>query len=170
MKNIKKILVTVGTTKFDELIKAFDNPELYKFLDEKNVETILIQKGNGYDPVNIKEKFNKLKIVVVDYITKDFEEEIKNSDLVVAHCGAGTILECFKHKKLVLGTVNDSLLNNHQEELRDVLIKNKYILFSETNKIFEAIKNIFEKGIDLNEYPNFDYDYLPNLIDEMLDN
>ena len=52
---MKQILITVGTTKFEGLIRNIDKEDLYKFLDNEGFEKLIFQKGSGeYVPNNFK--------------------------------------------------------------------------------------------------------------------
>lgn len=172
----KQLLVTVGTTKFDKLIKAIDCKEFYTLLDSKLFNSLIIQKGNGeYTPVNYNYLINNntlkcLKdIKVVEYVS-NFNLLISNSDIIISHCGAGTILETLKNKKTFIGIINDTLMDNHQLELADTLGKEKYIYYTDVNNILKKLKNI----LDNNEYSlktniEINYSLIPSIIDSLID-
>jgi beta-1,4-N-acetylglucosaminyltransferase len=111
----KKIFVTVGSTHFDELISLIDSPPFISLAAKRGYSEIVAQVGNYGRPVQ--------------HITKSFAyakpNEIKpyfqNSDLVIGHAGAGTIMEVLGLKKPLLVVVNDSLMENHQPELARAL-------------------------------------------------
>ncbi len=169
-KPTNQVLITVGTTKFDELIKNIDSVDFYNELDKQCVKKLIIQKGNGeYIPVNYKQcKFNYLVVDVHEYLN-GFEKIIQNSDLVISHCGAGTALETFKYKKTFIATVNTKLMDNHQTELAEQLVKEKYIYFAETKDIKELIvKYVKGECESIKIYPEFDYNSIPNIIYDMM--
>ena len=166
-----QLLITVGTTKFNELIKEIDNTDFYLMLDRNHYSKLIIQKGNGeYEPINYKTcKLSNLKVEVHQYMT-NFESVIANSHIIIAPCGAGTILEVLKHKRIFLGTVNSNLMDNHQKEIANEMAKENYIYFSEISNITNKLKGILEdKELPLKPYPSFNYDAIPNLIYDMLD-
>jgi beta-1,4-N-acetylglucosaminyltransferase len=172
MQNERQFLVTVGTTKFENLIKVIDQEEFYEFLDEKGFKKMIIQKGYGdYIPVKFQNlKLNNLKVEVSCLLT-DFEKIIETSEYIISHGGAGNVLEALKYKKKLFVVVNDLLMDNHQIELAESLFKDNYIFnikkFDDLIKdVKSAIQN--EKSFILKEYPNFDLDTIPNLIYEML--
>jgi len=53
-----------------------------------------------------------MEVTCFDY-TQHLMDYILKADLIISHCGAGTILECFKLKKVMIGVVNTTLMNNH---------------------------------------------------------
>ena len=91
----RQILITVGTTKFENLIKSIDNKLFYQLID-KYFTHMIIQIGSGeYKPILYKDLDLKLNICV-GTLFKNFEEIIKESDYVISHAGAGIILESLK--------------------------------------------------------------------------
>lgn len=101
------VLVTVGTTEFEDLIKFVDTESFMTLVKSLNYHTIICQIGRGkYVP-----KLSNFRSV------PSLIPFIQDSDLIISHGGAGTILECLRlHKKLIIVT-NSSLMNNHQSEL-----------------------------------------------------
>lgn len=112
------LFVTVGTTSFDDLIRVVDSPSVKSELASKGFKEIICQIGQGsYIPSlpNVRTVPN----------LNDF---INSSDLVIAHAGAGTILDVLRlHKKLIV-VVNPKLMNNHQVEIAETLQKSSHLL------------------------------------------
>ena len=175
----KQMLVTVGTTKFESLIRNIDREDFYLILDELKFSKLIIQKGTGeYVPHKYKSKTLNLKNlqVEVNELLQDFENIIKNSDYIISHGGAGNVLESLKYKKKLFVAVNDLLMDNHQEELAETLQKDNYIFYLKNlTQIVEDIKYVLEsEKIDKNttylkEYPDFNLETVPNVINEMLE-
>ena len=91
------IFVTVGTTKFEELVKKIDKiaPELG--------ENVLIQLGNGkYKPRNCK-WFR---------FSPNLDKYYKKADLVISHDGAGTLFELINLGKRVVALENKETIHN----------------------------------------------------------
>lgn len=108
------IFVTVGTTRFEELIKKID--EIAIKIDDK----IIMQIGKGeYKPKKCK------------YFTfkKDITPYLKNANLVITHGGAGTLFELLELKKRVIGVNNKQLIDEHQSDLLGKLSDEKYIIW-----------------------------------------
>jgi len=166
------MLITVGTTNFDILITALDNEEFYLLLEKNGFTKLILQIGNTgtYTPSVFKTlKLKSLEVEVVKLVPK-FEDFIKSSEYVISHCGAGTILEGLKNKVKLIVVTNPTLMDNHQLELAEPLYKQNYILLIKNIKtIIEELKSMITGEFKLNQYPDFNYDAIPNLIYEMLD-
>ena len=161
----KQILVTVGTTKFENLIKAIDKEEFYEMLIKTGFTKLIIQKGYGeYIPKNYKKYENKISIQISE-ILNNFENIIKSSELIISHGGAGIILESLKNKRKIIVCVNDELMDNHQIELANSLHENGYVYYSkDLSNIISDTEKIITNSVQLKEYPEFNYDIIPNAI------
>ena len=161
----KQLLITVGTTKFENLIKAIDNEKFYEMIINNGFTKIIIQKGYGeYIPQKYKQYENKIKIQISE-ILNNFENIIKSSELIVSHGGAGIILESLKNKRKVIVCVNDELMDNHQIELASSLHENGYVFYCKNLAyILEDSEKVISNSIKLKEYPEFNYDIIPNAI------
>ena len=161
----RQILITVGTTKFENLIKAIDDEKFYELLINNGFTKIIIQKGYGeYIPQNFKKYENRIKIQISE-ILNNFENIIKTSELIISHGGAGIILESLKNKRKLIVCVNDELMDNHQIELASSLHENGYLYYCKNlSNILEAIENVLSNSVKLKEYPEFNYDIIPNAI------
>jgi beta-1,4-N-acetylglucosaminyltransferase len=168
----KQVLVTVGTTKFEKLIKAIDQEDFYKLLDTHGFTDLIIQKGTGeYEPCIYQSmKFNTLN-VTVGKLFPYFENIIIQSDYVISHGGAGIILESLKNKKKLIIAVNDLLMDNHQVELAEALEKDNYAFYCrDVGNITSDLKTMLESNdIKLSKYPDFNLEVIPRVINEMLD-
>lgn len=161
----KQILITVGTTKFENLIKAIDSEKFYEMLINNGFTKIIFQKGYGeYIPKNYKNYENKIKIQISE-ILNNFENIIKSSELIISHGGAGIILESLKNKRKVIVCVNDKLMDNHQIELATSLHENGYVYYCKNlSNIIEDTEKVISNHFKLKEYPEFNYDIIPNAI------
>ena len=117
-KRGRYLMVTVGTTEFEELIKELDNQAFYQVCKEMGYDTVLFQTGRG--------KHIPAANAIMNVETIDFSPGISDlfagADTIISHCGAGTLLDCLKLNKRVIAIVNDTLLDNHQAELFDKLV------------------------------------------------
>ena len=55
------------------------------------------------------------------------KDEIASADLVISHCGAGSILEILHARKKAIGVINSRLLDNHQVELAEKMEESNYM-------------------------------------------
>ena len=161
----KQVLITVGTTKFENLIKAIDTEKFYEMIIKNGFTKIIIQKGYGeYIPSNYKKYENKIKIQVSEIIN-NFGNVIKASDLIISHGGAGIILESLKNIRKVIVCVNDELMDNHQVELASSLHNEGYVHYcKDLSKIVEEANQIILDPSKIKKYPEFNYDIIPNAI------
>jgi beta-1,4-N-acetylglucosaminyltransferase len=62
------------------------------------------------------------------------------ADMVISHCGAGTILEILNLKKKAIGVINPGLMDNHQEELAEAMKEQNLMhIASDPSKLKEAL-------------------------------
>lgn len=115
----KKVFITVGTTRFDLLCEYIVKPSVLNALKKIGCKEVMFQIGNSdVEPGSFEKEGVKLNL----YRFKDnIQEDIKNSDLVISHAGAGSCLESLELKKPLLVVVNEDLMNNHQLELAERL-------------------------------------------------
>jgi beta-1,4-N-acetylglucosaminyltransferase len=173
---LKTMLITVGTTKFENLIKNIDQEEFYNLLDRQKFSKLIIQKGIGvYIPHKFKSDKLSLKNITVEVheLLPNFENIIKNSDYIISHAGAGNVLESLKNKKKLFVAVNDMLMDNHQVELAEALEKDKYIFYIKNlSNIIHEVKSVLESENSdnlLKQYPDFNMEIMPNVIYDMLE-
>lgn len=126
---MRTLLVTVGTTSFDELIRKLDSVAFVEKVghgDEK-FDEVLFQIGRGdYEPLYLQGLMENRRLPFEFKwfrFVPDLSVLIEKSSAVVSHCGAGTILEvldrCMACDLVV--AVNETLMGNHQTELAEAL-------------------------------------------------
>lgn len=110
------IFITVGTTRFDELIRYVDQAVKNKQIQDG----VHAQIGNG------------------DYIPQYFPvfryytgllPYLDSSELVISHAGVGTIFECLRFKTKLIVVANPNVRGKHQGEVARKLDKNGYLLW-----------------------------------------
>ena len=108
------VLVTVGTTRFDTLIASILCPQLLNDLHDRGVTGLIVQHGHSPLP-------NPLPVAVFPIETLPFHASltslISRAGLVIAHAGAGTILETVQACKPLLLVPNDTLMGGHQTQI-----------------------------------------------------
>tara|TARA_B100001057_G_C22607887_1_gene855409 strand:- start:40 stop:516 length:477 start_codon:yes stop_codon:yes gene_type:complete len=155
-----KSLVITGNLKkdFSRLIQLiYSNIDLLP-------KPILIQYGHS-----IIKNFNKYndQIEYKKFIdNKEVLLIMKEVDVIVAHCGAGIILEALSNEKKPYIVPRkkkfDEHIDDHQTELYDLFIE-KNLIF-DINDLQNNNKKLFNKNSINNKYVN---DYIKNYIDEI---
>ncbi|PHJ19739.1 glycosyltransferase family 28 c-terminal domain-containing protein [Cystoisospora suis] len=56
------------------------------------------------------------------------EDDLRKADVVISHCGAGTVLQTLRFQKRLVAVVNKTLMNNHQLELGEELQRRGHCL------------------------------------------
>jgi len=125
-----RIFVTVGTGKFDLLIKEVDTIAL------KFNPTIIAQIGKGkFIPKNIT--YFRFKESLMD--------EYQKADLIIAHAGAGTTYEVLGLGKKIIIVPNLNRTDSHQLDIVKKLSEEGYLIgckkINDLSKILKDIKN-----------------------------
>jgi len=122
------IFVTVGTTAFDPLIESVDTGPF--------AESSLLQISDGeYVP-------NRSKWFRFDPLVK---EHIDNADVVVCHCGAGSVFGLLQAGNVPIVVPNLTRRDKHQAQLARWLQANRFCVVSMTpENVNEAIGSYSE--------------------------
>ncbi|KJP85209.1 hypothetical protein AK88_05168 [Plasmodium fragile] len=129
----KFLFVTVGSYKFDDLIKQIDTKDFHMFLRSEGFTKMSIQIGEGtYEPKLIYRHSSNgekqfLKRVKFFRYKKDLLKYFQKADLILSHAGAGTTFEGLRMNKKMLIVVNDKLVDNHQLEFARRLSSLNYL-------------------------------------------
>jgi beta-1,4-N-acetylglucosaminyltransferase len=143
---MKNVLVTVGTTKFNSLVKYLDH-HLPKI---KNIDaTFQVSKG-GLRPHNYKWfEFDK---DITDYYMK--------ADVIVCHAGAGTIFRLLELKRKILMVPNFDRVDSHQREICEYMAAHGHAVFcpkfDDIMIKLDAIDSIQLKPYIKDEFQKFD--------------
>ncbi|EEA07632.1 glycosyl transferase [Cryptosporidium muris RN66] len=166
------ILVTVGTTKFDNLIRAVDTEEFHEAALKLGYTYMYIQYGRGdYIPsLGISSSIEGLKsrrlleVEAIDY-TKGFD--FKKFGLVISHAGAGTVLDTLRSKVKLIVVSNQLLMNNHQMELSNKLQELNYLIAIHNPKdLVSAMQNISSSPMKV--FPEADISLFKQVISEIV--
>lgn len=133
--------VTVGTTCFNDLIREVNKPLFRETLIKYGYKKLFIQYGNGSIP---PEEFVDTS-VPLNIITFSFHENLDSifsqCSLIICHGGAGTCMEALTppgKRKLII-VINESLMNNHQEELASTLYEGKHAFVTRPPNLVEFL-------------------------------
>lgn len=151
-----KIIITVGTTKFNELIEEITKKSFLKILKKKGYNELTVQYGNSILDIKLLEKTCLfLGIKVSHYKRKEnFISEIESSDTVLSHAGTGTVFSVlrsvnkYKRTPFLIVVVNESLLDNHQKEFAHEMERKDYLYLTKV----EFLEECFKKKLYLKKY------------------
>lgn len=149
------LFVTVGSTRFDALINKILSDKIVKQLTELGIKRLICQVGKSdYKSEKVKELIDghKIDIEVYDY-KKSIQEDIAAADVVVGHAGAGTCLEVLRAGKRLLIVVNETLMDNHQDELADELSGQNYLLKSRVEDLSTSLECICDFKRNFSTFP-----------------
>ncbi|ORY83840.1 glycosyltransferase family 1 protein [Protomyces lactucae-debilis] len=163
--------ITVGSTTFDPLIEACLQESSQQALLALGITSVRIQAGRSpFALSHTTPHAQGLSIEVMDYLP-DLHAELAQADLIIAHCGAGTVLECLrlKTKPILIVVANETLMDNHQVELRDALVKEDYCLAASPTSlpgVLQSLQNQRKRAF--NNLPKSDGTSLNRIIAEEL--
>lgn len=128
-----RLLVTVGTYKFDDLVLEVVN----------NIDRLV----TIYKMITIQTGVSKLKykntrnIKIIQFLDK---REYAKYDVILGHCGTGIILESLQRKQKVITVCNELLKDNHQKETAEMF--SEYVYNLELCDVIKFLqKGVFEK-------------------------
>ena len=170
----KVCLVTVGSTKFESLIRAACAASFRRELARQGFTELRLQIGTGsFAPrrstAGIRASTGKgSKSPAVDWFRSkpvaEWRRELDAASLIIGHAGAGTILEALRGRKPLLVVINEALMDNHQAELADAMAEAGYLA--------QATPDTLEKVLcetdwtDLSEYPAAQTNAFATMLDE----
>ncbi|KAF8312024.1 glycosyl transferase [Clavulina sp. PMI_390] len=144
-------LITVGSTKFDDLIQHATSTECINALQEKGFTKLIIQYGNT--------------LTLAAYSFKPtLAEDIEQADLLISHAGSGTILEALRSSKQLIVVPNNTLMDDHQSELANELGKGGYLVTCRAEDLATTI--LAGKYKELNPFPQQDKSRFRDLLDK----
>jgi beta-1,4-N-acetylglucosaminyltransferase len=109
------ILVTVGTTKFDSLIR---NVDIYAGKNSSiNFIFQISEKGQYFPSVG----------AYFDFSDK-IDELYDSADLIITHAGAGSIYKLLEMQKKIIIVPNFERVDKHQSDISSFMEKNKHAL------------------------------------------
>ena len=143
------VLVTVGTTKFDALVKAVDSADVADALVARGYTRLVIQKGAGKHkikalvPVGSQDNqlSNGLQVQVFEF-APSLAEYMQAADLIISHAGSGSIFEALRLRKPLIAVPNAILMDNHQAELADHLARLGYIIAARPDTLVYTLQHL----------------------------
>ncbi|CAB16393.1 UDP-N-acetylglucosamine transferase subunit alg13 [Schizosaccharomyces pombe] len=136
--------VTVGSTQFDDLIRAVLKPEFQHCLVKHGINQLIVQYGKGKQAFGDPKSVAGLTILGFDY-APEIESYIHDASIVISHAGAGSILQTLRSGKRLLVVPNESLMDNHQVELATKLASMNYLVTCSTSNLVEGLEELYPK-------------------------
>jgi beta-1,4-N-acetylglucosaminyltransferase len=167
------VFVTVGTTKFDALIKAMDRHEVANALTKKGYSKLIMQMGaaqytpsvlfpddkaSGTLPNGLHVSYFQFAPSLADYM--------QQADLIISHAGSGSIFEALRLRKALIAVPNSILMHNHQAELAEHLQSLHYLFAATPDTLVDAIQRMDVSS--LREYPKGDASGIVTAIDKLM--
>nr|CDJ80592.1 Glycosyl transferase and Zinc finger and Transcription factor TFIIB domain containing protein [Haemonchus contortus] len=133
--------VTVGTTRFDQLVNEVLTETCTSTLKTLGVKRITVQLGAGEWSDEVRQRV--FGGVVADQgegeccglpvefyrFKPNIHDDMKEAMVVIGHAGAGTCLECLRLRRPFVVVVNEDLMDNHQQELAKELARGEHLLY-----------------------------------------
>lgn len=166
----KTVFVTCGATvPFPQLIEVVFSPKVVEELVNLGFKRIIVQFGRNYrdsftqlidvdhslpphqtylgfdgNPVHgvCRGSSGKLETIGFEYSTKILDVIQKNADIVISHAGTGSILDSLRLGKPLIVCVNDTLMDNHQQQIADQFASSKYLwaCLPKVNELIQCLK------------------------------
>ena len=168
--NAHNVFVTVGTTEFESLIETIDNASFVLELQKYGCKSLSVQIGRGlYAPTSLELECTSRGISLEYFrFNPTLSDDMQRADVIISHCGAGSILEAIGLQKQLIVVVNSSLQDNHQTELSDALAAGNYCWSTTPESLNTLLANLGNQG-ELNIFPKHDPTIFPALVDSMFD-
>lgn len=148
--SIKSVFVTVGTTKFDELVASVTDDSTLEALTNKGYSSMILQIGHGKF---LPEESDIMKISYYRF-KPNIAPDMCKSDLVISHGGAGSIMQALDLGKPLLVVVNEKLMDNHQYELAEKLNEEKRLYYTTCKNLYNCIENLDLSLLDIANIDN----------------
>ncbi|TYZ65564.1 hypothetical protein PybrP1_004872 [[Pythium] brassicae (nom. inval.)] len=161
------VFVTVGTTKFDALVRAVDSDECLAALAARGYSRVLLQIGHGeYTP--LARRADAAPGVQVTHYrhSAQYKQDVAGADLVISHAGAGSIMDALALRKPLVVVVNTLLMDNHQAELADAMAEQHYCVSTTCDELAHTLRTAELSA--LRAYPAPDEFAFPQLVDRVL--
>lgn len=129
------VFITVGSTRFDQLVNVVLSETIQKELRLQGYHQITIQHGSS--PI-----YDKPRLTAFAYAPnlKPFMEE---ASLIITHAGSGTLLEILRDlntKPKLIVVINEHLMDNHQQELAMALASQGICQVTTPNGLLSCLK------------------------------
>ncbi|EIN07425.1 glycosyl transferase [Punctularia strigosozonata HHB-11173 SS5] len=168
----KTAFVTVGSTKFDDLVTAFSREDVISSLQSKGYTRLNIQCGHSYaSDSGTYPQLQDVRVIETGGLRIEqfrfkpsLEEDFRSADLVISHAGSGTILEVLRMGKPLIVVPNSTLMDDHQTELAVKLDQLGYLKASTVSDIARAIADF--NASEIVPFPGFTPERFSSLLNK----
>ncbi|KAJ2771806.1 N-acetylglucosaminyldiphosphodolichol N-acetylglucosaminyltransferase catalytic subunit alg13 [Coemansia nantahalensis] len=160
------VFVTVGSTGFDELVRAVCAPEFLQALTGRGFGRLVVQCGSSvgqFAPAPAALAASGIRAESFDYADQP-QRLVEEAELVICHAGTGSILDALRSGKPVIGVVNPGLMDSHQREIAAELARGGFMAVAEPGSLVQAVADGAYAG--LRPYPRADPRPLGDILDE----
>ena len=106
----------------------------------------------------------------------NLDQEMDDADLIISHCGAGSILEAVSRKKTLMVIINESLQDNHQTELSRAIVAGGYAVSATPQELLSSLALLQQKVPWLDRqvdtcktFPIHDAKLFPKIVESLFD-
>ncbi|TCD68889.1 N-acetylglucosaminyldiphosphodolichol N-acetylglucosaminyltransferase catalytic subunit alg13 [Steccherinum ochraceum] len=164
------VFVTVGSTRFDKLVQRALSDSVLDILRAKGYSKVVVQCGNSEFDREAFEQAGDTWIrrdegeVEVWRFKPSLQDDYKQADLVISHAGSGTILDVLRLRKPLIVIPNETLLDNHQQELASSLADLGHLRSSTVSGLPDAIQSL--EPSNFVPFPQFNGSRFREMLDE----
>ncbi|BES99725.1 Hypothetical protein NTJ_12542 [Nesidiocoris tenuis] len=150
--DLTNVFVTVGTTKFDLLIRTITSPECIEALKKRGCRRLTLQVGSG---TFMPKSAYLCGVEVIAFRLKDsIKDDLMGANFVISHAGAGSCLEALELGKPLLVVVNTDLMDNHQIEVATKLKECGYLHYTTCDQLLPTLVHLDVSQLKL--FPKYD--------------
>lgn len=144
-----KILVTIGTTSWDDLMRYID-----KTLGKKYKIFYQIADGNYVPNTGTSERF-----------ISNFQSFCGEFDIIITHAGAGTVYNLLESNSLLVVIPNVDRIDKHQLELADFIDRENLAAVAYCfEEIEEKIDDIIRGGSNFESYKKEEFFLIEDIL------
>ena len=148
-KQDRTVLVTVGTTRFDALVRTVDQVAVADALVARGYSRLVIQVGaSAYRPHRLlppnsrsSRMPNGLHVEWFEY-APSLAPLLEASQLVISHAGAGSVFEALAAGAAVVAVPNAALMDDHQSELAEKLAAEGHLAVATPDTLLDVLRNV----------------------------
>lgn len=156
-----EVFLTVGTTRFEALIRAVDSHAVAEALVKHGYTRLVVQTGTGMYklqhlmPPNTSHAPKDsqgssgvlawhpsgLEVRIFDFLPS-LKQQMADADLVISHAGSGSIFEALAMRKPLIAVPNPILMHNHQAQLVEHLAAMHHCIPATVDSLAQVLSNL----------------------------